>query len=45
MKCSFCGKETRMTCRDSKGRLFNCCLDCKKSKKLNVSAVYKKGGR
>ena len=29
MRCSVCRKnETKMTCRDSNGHLFNCCQNC-----------------
>ena len=31
MKCSFCGVETLMTCRNNEDKLFNCCKQCYES--------------
>lgn len=47
MKCSFCGKETKMTVRNNYRHLYNCCKECYnkanlKEKKLWVSCIFKK---
>lgn len=41
MKCSFCGSETNMTCRDKYRTLYNCCKVCKVTKGLSVNVIYK----